>query len=119
MPPTKRRRAESVSSSEGGYESDNSIEMVGLSDDDDDEMDMDISSALTGKRRKVQTSTQDDEDGEDDEDLAKFLKDSIAKRDVKEGTQVLKKAKGKGKVGKGEVGGGSFQSMGASLPVLA
>lgn len=87
--------------------------MVGLSDNDD-EMDMDISSALAGKRRKVRTSAQDDE-GEDDEDLAKFLKDSMAKRDVKEGTQVLKKAKGKGKVGKGEVGGGSFQSMGTSL----
>jgi ATP-dependent RNA helicase DDX54/DBP10 len=86
--------------------------MVDLSDDD--EMDMDISSALAGKRRKVQALAQDDVDGEDDEDLAKFLKDSIAKRDVKEGTQVLKKAKGKGKVGKGEVGGGSFQSMGAS-----
>lgn len=113
MPPTKRRRDESVSSSEEGYESDNSIEMVGLSDNDD-EMDMDISSALAGKRRKVRASAQDDE-GEDDEDLAKFLKDSMAKRDVKEGTQVLKKAKGKGKVGKGEVGGGSFQSMGTSL----
>lgn len=116
MPPTKRRRAESVSSSEGGYESDNSIEMAGISDDDDEmDMDMDISSALTGKRRKVQASTQDD-DAEDDEDLAKFLKDSMAKRDVKEGTQVLKKAKGKGKVGKGEVGGGSFQSMGTLIP---
>ena len=112
MPPSKRPRAASVSSSEGEWESDGSIEMVDLSDDD--EMDMDISSALAGKRRKVQAFAQDDVDGEDDEDLAKFLKDSIAKRDVKEGTQVLKKAKGKGKVGKGEVGGGSFQSMGAS-----
>ncbi|KAJ3539199.1 hypothetical protein NMY22_g4845 [Coprinellus aureogranulatus] len=113
MPPTKRRRAESVSSSGGDYDSDSAIEMVDLSDDD--EMDMDISSALTGKRRKVQTSTQDDGGEEDDEELAKFLKDSIAKRDVKEGTQVLKKAKGKGKVGKGEVGGGLHPSLLRSL----
>ena len=112
MPPSKRPRAVSVSSSEVEWASDGSIEMVDLSDDD--EMDMDISSALAGKRRKVQAFSQDDIDLEDDEDLAKFLKDSIAKRDVKGGTQVLKKAKGKGKVAKGEVGGGSFQSMGAS-----
>ena len=54
------------------------------------------------------------EDSEDDyEELEALIKDSVAKRDKKEGTKLLKKAKGKAKISKGEVGGGSFQSMGA------
>lgn len=69
--------------------------------------DVDISSALVGKRLKLSQGIDDEDDG-----LADFLQKSIAKRSVKEGTQVLKNAKGKGKISKGEVGGGSFQSMG-------
>ncbi|KAH9929503.1 ATP-dependent RNA helicase DBP10 [Epithele typhae] len=76
-----------------------------VSADSDEEID--ISSALTGKRVKL---TQTDDDG--DEDLEKFIRESIIKRDVKEGTELLKKTKGKSKIIKGEVGGGSFQSMG-------
>jgi ATP-dependent RNA helicase DDX54/DBP10 len=107
MPPVKRKRSESVSSEE--WESDNggSSSAGELSDDD-----MDISSALTGKRPRREPRPVDDIDDEDDEDLNNFIKATISKRDVKEGTQVVKKAKGKAKVAKGEVGGGSFQSMG-------
>lgn len=113
MAPSKRPR--DPQESEDEWASEDSIEVVDLSDDD--EMDMDISSALAGKRRKTVASVQDDDD-DDDDDLAKFLKDTITKRDVKGGTQALKRAKGKGKVAKGEVGGGSFQSMGAPFPTL-
>lgn len=106
MPPSKRKRSESVSS-EGWASNSGSSSNGELSDDD-----MDISSALTGKRPKLDQLGPENIDDEDDEDLNNFIKTSIAKRDVKEGTQVVKKAKGKAKVAKGEVGGGSFQSMG-------
>ena len=109
MPPVKRKRSESVTSEE--WESDSGSSSAGeLSDDD-----MDISSALTGKQARREPRSLDDidiDDEDDDEDLTNFIKTSITKRDVKEGTQVVKKAKGKAKVAKGEVGGGSFQSMG-------
>lgn len=77
-------------------------------DDGYSEDEIDISTALTGKRPKI--SRVRDED--DDDDLKDFIRDSITKRDVKEGTELLKKTKGKTKIVKGEVGGGSFQSMG-------
>ena len=70
--------------------------------------DVDISSALVGKRPKLAQMIEE----EDDEGLANFLQASISKRSMKEGTQVLKSTKGKTKMTKGEVGGGSFQSMG-------
>ncbi|CAA7261609.1 unnamed protein product [Cyclocybe aegerita] len=52
----------------------------------------DISSALVGKRPKI---TQDEND---DENLADFIQSSIAKRSIKEGTSVIKQAKGKAQV---------------------
>ena len=107
MPPVKRKRSESISSEE--WESDVG-ESSSAGEQSDDEMD--ISSALTGKRPRREPRPMHDVDDEDDEDLTNFIKASISKRDVKEGTQVVKKAKGKAKVVKGEVGGGSFQSMG-------
>jgi len=67
---------------------------------------LDISSALVGKRQKV------DIQAAEDEELTNFIQSSIAKRSIKEGTQVLKNSKGKSKAAKGEIGGGSFQSMG-------
>jgi ATP-dependent RNA helicase DDX54/DBP10 len=75
---------------------------------------IDISSALAcknnGKQRQI--DPEDSDDG-----LREMIQASIAKRNVKGGTQVLKKTKGKGKANmtKGEVGGGSFQSMGACI----
>ncbi|KAJ2928642.1 hypothetical protein H1R20_g8442, partial [Candolleomyces eurysporus] len=112
MPPVKRKRSESISSEE--WESDSaSSSNEELSDDD-----MDISSALTGKRPRREPRPVADIEDEDDEDLTNFIKTSITKRDVKEGTQVVKKAKGKAKVTKGEVGGGSFQSMGLHPSLL-
>ena len=83
------------------------------------EDEMDISSALTGKRTKLSSKAdalEYGDDGEDDDDdLQDFIRESIAKRDVKEGTELLKKTKGRAKIVKGEVGGGSFQSMGTPL----
>ena len=75
--------------------------------------DVDISSALTGKksRREVSQASELDTDGAV-EDLHDVIQESISKRNMRGGTELLKKTKGK-KITKGEVGGGSFQSMGA------
>lgn len=73
---------------------------------------VDISSALTGKKRRLSRPANDWEEDDDPEDFSRFIRESIVKRDTKEGTQMVKKLKGKQKVVKGEVGGGSFQSMG-------
>jgi ATP-dependent RNA helicase DDX54/DBP10 len=77
----------------------------------DDDIDIDISSALTGKPARKGPLTGPNTDDDDDDELQEFIHDSIAKRNVKGGTEMLKKIKNKGK-GKGDVGGGSFQSMG-------
>lgn len=74
-----------------------------------EDSDVDISSALVGKRPKLNHELEPDDDNEE---LTQFLRASIAKRSIKDGTQVLKSSKGKAKIAKGEVGGGSFQSMG-------
>ncbi|KAI6033165.1 P-loop containing nucleoside triphosphate hydrolase protein [Pisolithus orientalis] len=84
--------------------SDSSFSIVQAEGDD-----IDISSALAGKRARRESS--DEDHVTDDDELQEFINDSIAKRNVKGGTALLKKTKSKGK-GKGEVGGGSFQSMG-------
>ena len=106
MPTTKRKRVQDI-------ESDVDISDFSIASlDSEDEVD--ISSALTGKRSKATKKTKSFEhDEEDEEGLQEFIRESIAKRDVKEGTELLKKTKGKTKIVKGEVGGGSFQSMGA------
>jgi hypothetical protein len=81
----------------------------------DSEDDYDISTALTGTKRSQsinKASTHDNEvDGDEDADLDDIIRETMAKRNVKDGTDILKKTKGK-KIAKGEVGGGSFQSMG-------
>jgi len=67
--------------------------------DPGDDEDIDIASALT-RTRTAQLPLDEDSDDE-------FIHDAIVKRDVKGGTHLLKKINGKG-----DVGGGSFQSMG-------
>ncbi|PPQ67308.1 hypothetical protein CVT25_005892 [Psilocybe cyanescens] len=104
MPFPKRKRSEAAQS---GYSSSSSL-IAGPSE----EADVDISSALMGKRPKLTV------DAQEDDDLAEFLQASIAKRSIKEGTEILKKSKGKSKLAKGEVGGGSFQSMGLHPSLL-
>ncbi|KAF9012354.1 ATP-dependent RNA helicase DBP10 [Cyathus striatus] len=99
----KRKRASSIGSN-------TSLQLSSSHSDDE----LDISSALTGKKRKV---TREDFD-EDDDELNDFIKKSIAKRDVKDGAQMVKKVKGKSKLSKGEIGGGSFQSMGLHPTLL-
>jgi len=80
----------------------------------DGDREPDIFAALTcQKKRRISTSEEQTlRESEDDEDLQEVIRQATAKRDVKEGTHVVKKAKGKTKITKGEVGGGSFQSMG-------
>lgn len=75
--------------------------------------DVDIAAALTGEKiRKTKRNGPDSGSEDDFEELEALIKDSVAKRDKKEGTKLLKQTKGKSKITKGEVGGGSFQSMG-------
>lgn len=86
-----------------------------VSDDD-----IDIASSIAFKKPRP---NNDEDKSDDDEDLMQFLQESITKRNMKDGTEALKQVKGKKtKMIKGEVGGGSFQSMGASniysLPVV-
>jgi ATP-dependent RNA helicase DDX54/DBP10 len=73
----------------------------------DDEFD---ATKILGSKKVKFDEISEDESG--DETLDQLLHDSIAKRNVKSGTEVLKKVKGKKNIVKGEVGGGSFQSMG-------
>jgi ATP-dependent RNA helicase DDX54/DBP10 len=81
----------------------------------DDDQEPDVFAALTGQKKRRISGFEEQIPGEredDDEDLQDIIRQATAKRDVKEGTQVVKKVKGKTKITKGEVGGGSFQSMG-------
>lgn len=92
--PLEESDAESSSSQASGY--------GGISDDE-----IDITNALSGKK----TVAKGDSD-EDFDELEKIIKHSVVTRDKKEGTKLLKQTKKKSKLTKGEVGGGSFQSMG-------
>jgi hypothetical protein len=77
-----------------------------------------ISSALTRRKplsRKGKAPLIPHDDGTDnDTELEEMIRNSISKRNVKDGTELLKNTKGKKKLSKGELGGGSFQSMGTS-----
>ncbi|KAG1869866.1 ATP-dependent RNA helicase DBP10 [Suillus tomentosus] len=81
----------------------------------DDEFDVDISSALTGKRPRKDSLVENHPD--DDDGIEELIHDSISKRNMKGGTEMLKKIKSKGK-SKGDIGGGSFQSMGLHPSLL-
>lgn len=83
----------------------------------DDDQGPDIFAALTGQKKRQFSASEKTSDG--DEDLQEIIRQATTKRDLKEGTQVVKKAKGKARITKGEVGGGSFQSMGACIPLPA
>ncbi|KAL1725871.1 P-loop containing nucleoside triphosphate hydrolase protein [Schizophyllum commune] len=107
MAPLKRKRA--LPAAEDS-DSDSGYSVVAAQDDEDDSMD--ISSALVGKKPRLE------EDEGNDDDLQEFIQTSIAKRNIKGGTEVVKKVKGKSKITKGEVGGGSFQSMGLHPSLL-
>ncbi|KAG9316644.1 P-loop containing nucleoside triphosphate hydrolase protein [Chiua virens] len=77
-------------------------------DEPDDVEDIDIAAALTGALH--------DRDSGDDE-LGEFIHDAIVKRNVRGGTDLLKKIKKKAN-GKSDIGGGSFQSMGLHPSLL-
>ena len=96
-----------------------------------------FSMALKRKRSEMQegaesfhySSQSSQEDSSDDVDVANaladtievgdedaaFIRESIQTRNKKEGTEILKQSK-KSRV-KGDVGGGSFQSMGTQKPL--
>lgn len=71
----------------------------------------DLASTLTQRRKKRKMN----DDTDDDTDFEEMIRKSISRRNVKDGTELLKNAKGKKKLAKGELGGGSFQSMGATF----
>ena len=73
-----------------------------------DDGDIDIASALTATHP---ADGDGDGDGDGDDGLDEFIHDAIVRRNVKGGTDLLRKIKSRGN-GKGDVGGGSFQSMG-------
>ena len=83
----------------------------------DGDQEPDVFAALTGQKKRRISGFEEQALGEseDDEDLQEIIRQATTKRDVKEGTQVVKKAKGKTKIAKGEVGGGSFQNMGGGI----
>ncbi|KAH8080271.1 ATP-dependent RNA helicase DBP10 [Cristinia sonorae] len=84
-------------------------------DDFDDFSDdgVDIFSALAGnKKPKLEGRSNKHISGDDEDDLEDIIRVATSKANVKGGTEMLKKTKGKSKIVKGEVGGGSFQSMG-------
>jgi ATP-dependent RNA helicase DDX54/DBP10 len=101
---SKRKRNAGPSSRSDSDASD--FEEASLQGSDDE---IDITSALTGTKGKKAGSDLENDDFDELEDI---IKQSVAKRDMKEGTKLLKKTKGKTSFAKGEVGGGSFQSMG-------
>lgn len=110
MAAVKRKRSEDFN--EGVTTSE--VEPSQYSDDE-----VDISSALVGRKpakaqRRQENVAPFEDDADEDEGLQELIRESITKRDVKGGTDMLKKTKGKAKMTKGEVGGGSFQSMGES-----
>ncbi|KAH9961284.1 P-loop containing nucleoside triphosphate hydrolase protein [Russula dissimulans] len=77
----------------------------------------DISSALTQRKsasRKGKAPIVPHDDGTDDDDtvLEEMIRNSISRRNVKNNTEFLKNTKGKKRLTRGELGGGSFQSMG-------
>jgi ATP-dependent RNA helicase DDX54/DBP10 len=84
----------------------------------------DISSALTQRRvrgtsQKGKAPIVSHNDGTDDEtEFEEMIRNSISRRNVKDGTELLKNTKGKKKIAKGEVGGGSFQSMGITFVAI-
>ncbi|CCM01114.1 uncharacterized protein FIBRA_03162 [Fibroporia radiculosa] len=100
-----KRKPSLIFDSEGSLSASEADELPSDSDGE-----IDISSALAGHKSAQKRRSNDEE--EEDEQLQEFIRGSIAKRDVKGGTDLLKKTKGKTKMAKGEVGGGSFQSMG-------
>ncbi|KAG8708350.1 ATP-dependent RNA helicase dbp10 [Ceratobasidium sp. 394] len=94
--------------------SDSESSEAGSSTSDVSEDQVDIFHALTsttaekGKRKQV----------EDSDDDVEFIQRAIERHNKKGGTEVTKAVSAKGKLAKGAVGGGSFQSMGLNPSLL-
>ncbi|KAG8690907.1 ATP-dependent RNA helicase dbp10 [Ceratobasidium sp. 423] len=102
-----KRREESVSESSDAE----------LSESESSDDQIDIFNALAnpgaGKGKNKQAEESDLE-----EDDTQFIQRAIEKRNKKGGTEVMKAVNSKGKLAKGAVGGGSFQSMGLNPSLL-
>lgn len=108
----KRKRSSKAKDEPTSADSESGFEEVAASEDE-----LDIFSSLTGAKKKKQKETAKEEqssqeDGDDDDEV---IRESMAKKRAKDGTELLKKMKGKTKMVKGEIGGGSFQSMGMCI----
>jgi ATP-dependent RNA helicase DDX54/DBP10 len=94
-----------------------------ISDEESSDHSFDISSALTRRRvalQKGKAPLVSHNDGTDDDtEFEEMIRNSISRRNVKDGTELLKNTKGKKKLAKGEVGGGSFQSMGITSVAIS
>ena len=116
-PEKKRTRATSEDSAFVGSDDDLSIASAAASDDE-----VDISSALTGrtnKKRKLGAGplapVDSDIDGDGDDAIEELIRESIAKRNTKEGAEVVKHANGgkrKKRLARDEVGEGASKSIG-------
>ncbi|KZS98466.1 DEAD-domain-containing protein [Sistotremastrum niveocremeum HHB9708] len=110
MPELKRKRSPAFPSSD-----DDSHNGSGESSAHDSESDeVDITASLAGKSKRQRTTEQDNDDIDDET----YIRQSLAKQNMKQGMEMLKKVKGRTKLAKGEVGGGSFQSMGLNPALL-
>lgn len=86
-----------------------------FSDSDISEEQVDIFDTLANISKDEGRGNVDDAKESDSEaDDAQFIQREIEKRNKKGGTRVTKAVSAKGKLAKGAVGGGSFQSMGES-----
>lgn len=107
MAPLKRKRpskasAPPVDSDSGSSDGDDNDDYEVVSPDV-----IDISNALTGATIGG--------NGDDDDDIDELIRSQQDKRNLKDGTEALKRVvKGQSKQGAGVTGGGSFQSMGMS-----
>ncbi|KAH7339679.1 DEAD-domain-containing protein [Rhizoctonia solani] len=85
------------------------VELSG-SESSDDQVDIFDALANPGTGKQVEES--------DSEDDTQFIQRAIEKRNKKGGTEITKAIGSKGKLSKGAIGGGSFQSMGLNPSLL-
>ncbi|KAG8746991.1 ATP-dependent RNA helicase dbp10 [Ceratobasidium sp. 414] len=97
-----------------GSDSDSESSEVGSSASDVSEDQVDIFNALATTRAEKGKGKQ----AEDSDDDVQFIQRAIERHNKKGGTEVTKSVSTKGKLAKGAVGGGSFQSMGLNPSLL-
>ncbi|CAE6445804.1 unnamed protein product [Rhizoctonia solani] len=89
-----------------------------ISDSESSDDQIDIFDSLANPGTAKGKSRQAEESDLEDDDDTQFIQRAIEKRNKKGGTEVTKAVSSKGKLAKGAVGGGSFQSMGLNPSLL-